>query len=278
MSSSSSRAVVVTSDKRYIIVGAGDYRDHPGYLKFWDFKTGKLIRNDPWNHYVLSDIVALPDGRSIIAHGRDDHTFLDGTEYVYLGDVEKAEYPLLHKWIYRETSLNFIHHSKNRIGFDRHVFDLETKTLSQVTPEEEKKIRQLYSKIEITPEYRLSSNDETFVVEDKTGAIVQTFSPGHANKYHKYSSKIITPDGKWLLAQMGCFDFGQEIQNTILSMWDVQTGNLVTSFETCRGTIVAIDVANDNQYAVVYVFDPDPLIRVIDLQTGGLSLELLPED
>lgn len=278
MSSSTSRAIAVTPDKRYIIVGAGDYRDHPGYLKFWDFKTGQLIRNDPWNHYVLSDIVALPDARFIIVHGRDDHTFLDGTEYVYLGDIEAAAYQLVHKWVYHETDLNFIRHSKTQIGFDRHIFDLQTKGLSPITPEEEKKIRGLYSKIEITPEYRLASNDDTFVIEDKTGVIVQTFRPGHGNKYHKYSPKIITPDGKWLLAQMGCFDPGQEIQNTILSMWDVQTGHLVTTFETCRGTLVAIDVTNDNQYAVVYVYDPDPLLRVIDLQTGELSLELLTEN
>src|SRR5687767_13683064 len=135
MSSSTSRAIAVTPDKRYIIAGAGNYREHPGYVKYWDFKTGRLIRNDPWSHYALSDIVALPDARSIIAHGRDDHTFLDGTEYVYLGDIEAAAYQLVHTWVYHETDLNFIHHSKTRIGFDRHIFDLQTKRLSPITPE-----------------------------------------------------------------------------------------------------------------------------------------------
>ena len=277
MSSPSSRAIAVTPDNRYILAGGGNYRDHPGYLKFWHFQTGEYIRSDPWKHYVLSHIVALPDGRSFVVHGRDDHTFLDGTEYVYLGDVEAADYQLVHKWIYHETGLAFIHHRKNRIGFDRHIFDVQTKDLSQITPDEEKDIQQLYGKIEIAPGYRLFSNDETFVIEDNTGMIVQTFGSGHGNRYHKYSPKIITPDGRWLLAQMGCYDHGREFQNTMLSMWEVQTGKLVTSFETCQGTIQAIDATHDNQFAVVYVFDPNARIRVINLQTGELSLELVPE-
>lgn len=271
--SSSSRAIAVTPDKRYIIAGGGDYRDHPGYVKFWNFETGELVRNDTWKHYVLTNIVTLPDSSSIIVHGRDDHTFLDGTKYIYLGDVERGEYQLIHKWVYHETDLTFIHHSKTRIGFDRHIFDLQTKNLSQITPDEEKNIHQLYSKIELTPDYRLSSNDETFVIEDKTGLIIQRFSHGHKNKYHKYSPKIITPDGRYLLAQINEW----ESQNKILSMWDMQTGDLVTSFESCRGSMQAIDITSDSQYAVVYVFDPSSVIRVINLHTGQLKLEIIPE-
>jgi hypothetical protein len=277
VSSPSSRAIAVIADNKYIIAGGGEYSDHPGYLKFWHFTTGEFIRNDPWKHYVLSNIVALPDDHSFIVHGRDDHTFLDGTQYVYLGDIEAADYQLVHKWTYHETDLAFIHHRQNHIGFDRHVFDLQTKRLAPITPDEEKKIRQRYGNIEITPGHRLLSNDETFVIEDKTGRVVQTFAPGHGNKYHNYSPKIITPDGRWLLAQRGSDEHGQGSTNKILSMWEMQTGALVTSFETCRGTIQALDSTSDNQYAVVYVLDPHHLIRVINLQTGALSLELVPE-
>ena len=257
MSSSGDRAIAVTPNKQLIIAGSGNYRDHPGYIKFWDFNTGRLIRNDPWNHYVLTSIVTTPDNLSIIIYGRDDHTYLDGTNYVYLGNIETAEYQLVKKWNYREIVLEFMRH-EDFISFDRFVLDLRTKIVSQVTNDHVEQLRRLYWKVQVAPDNYLSSNDETFIIEDiRTGQIIKRFGSGHENRYHRYSPIKITSDGRYLLAQKG---HDGESQNAILSMWDIQTGKLVTSFESCYGIIKAIDITSDNQYAIVYAIDPNYVI------------------
>lgn len=120
----------------------------------------------------------------------------------------------------------------------------------------------------------LSSFNETFIVEDiLTRKIVQEFSIGHGNPYHRHSPIKITPNGKYLLAQKGNF----EAKNMILSMWKIDTGQYITSFEACKGMIQSIDITGDSRYAVVLAYDPNSVIRVIDLHTGELTLSINPD-
>lgn len=264
--------VAVTPDSRFIIGGHGATRDHPGHIWFWEFSTGSLLRSDPWSHYKLASIVATPDGRSIVVSGRDDRMFHDGTCYFVVGDIETAAYQTLLANFHVPLQLSLTW-DKKYIKFGDFIWnwkqggDPRTNTRRRVS-------RREHEKAELTAERALFSTDETFVIKDvRTGQVIREFDLGHDNRYHRFSPAIVTPDGKHLLSQKGNFEF----QNMVLAMWAIETGEFVTAFESCKGTIKAIDITGDGRFAVVLAYDPETEIRVLDLRTTDLILRISHE-
>jgi WD40 repeat protein len=265
-------AVAVTPDKRIIIAGADDIVDRPGYIKFWDFKTGAFIRNDPWNHYRFNSLLATPDNRAIVVSGRDDHTFRDGTYYILVGDIETGEYRTVKEGRDFSFRLSFTW-DKEYVLFDEYIWDWRTggepRPRRNTDP-----LLETRGRIVLTEKHVLASTDEAFVVEEiQSGQIVQEFSTDHDNEMHRYSPMKVTPNGRYLLSQKG----NHWAQNQILAMWDIYTGKSVKTFESCKGKIESIDITADGQYAVVLAYDPDSVIRVLNLQTGELILSIDPE-
>ncbi len=267
----------VTPDKHFIIGGGGNHRDHPGLILFWDFKSGSLIKSHSWPHYVLASIVVTPDSRLIVVSGRQDRYYHDGMHFVGAIDIETGTYREIKAWDDGSLELSFTGDRKF-LKFDDFLWDWQIGGEPELQQRDKKWLEQTRDKIELSANHFLSSNDQTFVIENVgTGQTILRFSAGHNNPHHKFSPIRVTPDGRYLLSQRGCYDIQKERQDIILSMWDMQTGELTTSFESCRGKIKAIDVTADSQYAVVLAYDPNSVIRVVNLQTEELTLEIHPE-
>lgn len=128
----------------------------------------------------------------------------------------------------------------------------------------------------LTAEHGLKSTDEGFVIEDfRTGKVIQQINASHDNKYHRQYPIKGTPDGRYILTQKG----NSESKNQILAMWDIHTGNFVRTFDNCKGRIKSIDITADGQYAVVLAYDyPSRIIKVLDIQTGELTLSINPNE
>ncbi len=280
-------AVAVTPDKRIIIAGAGNITDRPGYIKFWDFATGTFIRGDPWNHYAFASIVTTPDSRLIVVSGREDHTFSDGTHYILVGDIETGEYRTVkegHNFLlglsftWDKKYIKFDKWETNVVGKwqigDELLWDWQTGDEPRPRSRQRSLLPQTLVGIELTANQILSSTDGTFIIEDvQARKIVREFSPGHDNPHHRYTPIKITPNGRYLLSQKG----NHFAKNEILAMWDIYTGKFVKAFEASRGTVVSIDITADGQYAVVLGFNPNSVIRVLNLQTEELILSIDPE-
>jgi WD40 repeat protein len=265
-------AVAVTPNKRVIIAGADHIVDRPGYIKFWDFKTEAFIRSDPWSHYELNSLLAPQDNRSVIVSGRDDHTLRDGTYYILVGDIETGEYRTVKEGHDFSRSLSFTW-DKKYVLFGEYIWDWrmggEPRPKRNTDP-----LLETLGRIVLTAKHVLASTDEAFIVEDfQTGQIVQKFSTGHNNELHRYAPKKVTPNGRYLLSQKG----NHLARNEILAMWDIYTGKFVKTFESCLGTIKSIDITADGQHAVILAYDPNSVIRVLDLQTGELILSIDPD-
>jgi WD40 repeat protein len=279
-------AVAVTPDKSIIIAGAGSIADRPGYIKLWDFATGTFIRSDPWDHYIFASIVATLDSRSIVVSGREDHTFSDGMFYILVGDIETGKYRAIRTGHDFSLGLSFTW-DKKYIKFDQwqtglswdwqigneFIWDWQIGGEPRLRSGQRNLLHQNTRQgIELTTKHILSSTDETFIIEDiQARRVVQEFSTGHDNPYHRYTPIKVTPNGRYLLSQKGH-------DQACLAMWDISTGKFVKTFESCKGTIKSIDITADGQYIVVLGYDPDSVvIRVLDFQTEELMLSIDPE-
>lgn len=266
--------ISVTPDKRIIVAGADHINNRPGYIKFWDFTTGNLIRSDKWSHYEMRSLLATPDSRSIIISGRDDHTYNDGTYYILIGDIETGEYRTIKQGEEDSFSLNLsLTWDKEYILFGEHIWDWQAGGNPQPKRYSDPLIN-ILGKIVLTEKHTLESTDEGFVIEDfQTGEIAQKFSAIHDNKHHRLSPMKVTPNGQYILSQKGNYDS----KNQALAIWNLHTGDFVKTFDNCPGTIKSIDITEDGQHAIVLCYNPYSIIRVLDIQTGELILSINPD-
>jgi WD40 repeat protein len=125
-------AVAVTPDQRFIIGGGPNQANNPGSIRFWDFKTGALIRSDKWKHYELVSILVTPDSRSIVVSGRDDRWMHYGSRYVYSGDIETGKYQLIKS--YPDGSMRLsLTRDKKYVKFGDYLWNWQTK--AEVRPQ-----------------------------------------------------------------------------------------------------------------------------------------------
>lgn len=269
-------AVAVTPDQRFIIGGGGNYRDHPGCILFWDFKSGSLVKRYAWSHYVLASIIVTPDSRLVVISGRQDRYYHEGTHFVGAIDIATDAYREIKSWDHGSLCLLFSW-DKKYLRFDDFVWDWQAGGQPELWDRDKKWLDQARGHIELAPNRFISSDDQTFLIKDiETNQTIFRFGSGHNNQHHKFAPIKITHDRRYLLSQRGCYDNRKGHQDPILGMWDMQTGDLLTSFESCRGAIKAIDVTANSQYVVVLVNNPGSVIKVINLETGNLISEIHP--
>ena len=267
------QVVTVTPDKRTIIAGAGDWNNRPGYIKFWAFNTGKLIRSDKWSHYEMHSLLVTPDSRSVIVSGRDDHTFSDGTFYILIGDIETGEYRTIKQGRKDAFSLNLsLTWDKKYLLFGEYIWDWQIGGIALPKRDSDPLLNR---RIMLTAKHVLESTDEGFVVQDfQAGKIVQKINTVCENERYRHSPMKVTPDKRYILSQTqkGSYRSG----NQVLAMWDIYTGSFVKTYDNCQGTIASIDVTTDGQYAIVLTYAPD-MIKVLNLQTGKVTRSIYPD-
>ena len=289
------QAIALTPDENLIIGGGGRWQDHPGRILLWDLQTGKLKREDQWSHYELHDILITPDSRTMIISGRDDHTYHDGDRYIYAGQIERGEYTLLFRWRFGSLELGFTLDQKY-LQFDKYLWDWEaggtilnrsfqevtskfmTASVDMAEHEQEELKKGRFNKIMLSEDRTLFATEKSFLIEDTAHrTILLSFSPGHEDKYFKFMPMAVTPNSQYLIAPRG--RYGEKGYVT-LGKWDILTGQMVGEFEVCSqgNTILDIAITSDSQKAAILAYDPETVIRVINLNTGKLMMEIIPPE
>jgi len=261
--------VAVTPDKRMIIAGADQIRDRPGYVRFWTFDTGELIRSDKWTHYEMRSLLATPDSRSVMVSGRDDHTFRDGTRYILMGDITTGEYRTIRQGHDFSIDLSFTW-DKQYILFGEFLWDWKEGG-EPLTKRYSDPLIETRGKVILSEQHILEVTDEGFVVENfQTGEVVQKI---RANDAHRYSPLKITPDGRYILSQLGNYSSN----NSALALWDLEASSFVKTFDTCTEPIGSMDITADGQHAVLLTGGENSVIKVLELETGEVILSFSPE-
>ena len=164
---------------------------------------------------------------------------------------------------------------------DDFVWDWRTGGDAKLIQKSEQWLLQTRGKINLSNNLFLSSKHSPVIVEiDNLGGskTILRFGPGPGNTFPLTRADMVTPDRRFFLSQI-CEgnDPHENAKDTVLGMWNVQTGNLVKTFPVCRGWIQDIDVTSNNRFAVVLLFDQRDIVQVIDLETGEKVLEFYPE-
>lgn len=277
MSDSLDRPIAVTPDSRFIIAGAGNYRNHPGYIKFWDFKTKQLVRRDRWDMLVLANILALPDSRTIVVSGRADGYLNDRQRDIVWGDVFTPGYTsVLGKSQYTGSLELLLARDKKWVRFGGMAWDWRKKGLAVWHSgglDLETWVKSM-GKIEIASGNFLYPTSTELVVENiKTGQIICRFDPHH-NQRLSLPLKV-APNSEFCLYPIK-LPVPTSPSRFCLGMWNLKSGKLVHRFEKCSGTFQGIDITSDNRYAVISAFAPNDIIWVVDLATGDIQYEFDP--
>jgi hypothetical protein len=272
--------VSVTPDNRIIVAGGDRHiTGRPGYIKFWKFDTGELIRTDKWTHHFMHSLLTTPDSCFVVISGSDDDYYLDGTDYILIGNIERGEYQTVKQG--HDFSIRlFWTWDKEYVLFGEYIWDWR-KGGNPLPKRHSDPLIETRGKILLTDRQILESTDEGFIVEEFDKGIIRKISANHDNKLHRFSPMKVTPDGRYILSQKGDYSFknGTSINNATLAMWDLKTGNLVKTFENCKSMITSLDITTDGQYAIVLTFDESGayVIKVLEIETGKLMLSINPE-
>jgi hypothetical protein len=132
--------------------------------------------------------------------------------------------------------------------------------------------------IQLTGGMKMFCEPKAYILREANGAEVRAMTPGHDYGHWQSARMKVTPDGRHLLAPMGTYVPRAAEQNVRLGMWDIVSGQLVREFRVCpHGMILDLDISGDSQYVVTLVYDPVTVIRVLDLNTGAIELDIIPE-
>lgn len=281
-------AIAVAPDKSVIIGGGDNHADHPGRILYWDFHSGKLLRAEPWEHYALARLLITPDSRTLVSCGRNDRAYSGGGSFAYATDIASGQRQRLNIPVEFSYKL-WLTEDQNYVMIDDFRWDwrnggdpvcinpLPKDRMEEVQREGQKALFQS-NHIHLPGGMKIFCEKKAYILRDTNGAEVRTMTPGHDYEHWQSARMKVTPDGCHLLGTMGTYIPRAVEQNIRLGMWDIESGQLVREFHICpRGMVLDIDIAGDSRYVVALVYDPVTVIRVFDLHTGNVTLDIIPD-
>jgi hypothetical protein len=282
-------AVAVTPDKRYIIAGGDNIAGHPGRILYWDFATGQFLRADPWEHYALARLLVTPDGKTLVSCGRNDRAYSGGGSFAYATDIASGQRQRLNipvefsykLWLTEDQNYVMIDDFRWdwRNGGDPVCINPLPATRAEEFQREGQKAMFQSNHIHLAGGMKMYCEKKAYVLRDANGAEVRTMNPGHDYEHWQSARMKVTPDGRYLLGTMGTYVPRATEQNIRLGLWDIEAGQLLREFRICPyGMILDLDLTGDGQQAVALVYNPETMIRVFDLTTGEVRLEIVPEE
>jgi WD40 repeat protein/DNA-binding SARP family transcriptional activator len=262
-------AAVFNPDGKSILASSGLFIDilNPYTLYLWDIETGTLIHD----FEVEMDNLALaisPDGRTAISG--------DNLYVVHIWDLETgAEIQTLegHEGMVRSVAFSpdgVTVLTSDSVGtliyWDANTWEILMKSRVQQAGGVGWSRFVPMPNIAILPDSRtaLSTTEEkTLVVWNLLGAAEIRRFYGHRNYIH---ATAFTPDGKYALTGSGNISAWAGIpgENNHMMLWDVETGELLHTFEGHTNAVLAIAVSPDGKRALSG--DGDGIIRLWDLE------------
>lgn len=281
-------AIAVAPDKSVIVGGAGNIAGYPGRILYWDFDSGKLIRAEPWEHYALARLLVTPDSRTLVSCGRNDRAYSGGGSFAYATDIASGQRQRLHipvefaykLWLTEDQNYVMIDDFRWdwRNGGDPLCVNPLPKTRAEEFQREGQKAVLQSNYIQLTGGMKMFCEPEAYILRDANGAEARRMNPGHDYDHWRFARMKVTPDERHLLAPMGTYVPRAAEQNVRLGMWDIASGQLAREFRVCpHGSLTDIDIAGDSQKAVALVSNPETVIRVFDLHTGAIELDIITE-
>lgn len=281
-------AITVAPDKSVIIGGGDNHADHPGRILYWDFATGRLLRAEPWEHYALARLLVTPDSRTLVSCGRNDRAYSGGGSFAYATDIASGQRKRLNIPVEFSYKL-WLTEDQNHVMIDDFRWDwrsggdpvcinpLPKDRMEEVQREGQKALFQS-NHIHLAGGIKMYCEEKAYILRDANNAEIRSMTPGHDYDHWQSARMKVTPDGRRLLAPMGTYVPRAAEQNIRLGLWDIESGLLLREFRVCpHGMILDIDIAGDSQRAVALVYDPVTVIRVFDLNTGAIELDIIPE-